>query len=214
MQHKASKAWITGVLAGAAIAMGPPVFAQAEAAASEGVKVDPTAVESSKAQQVADQPPSKPCDCESLYREYKTADTPQTQALFAAVRASDADAFLAALPAVDHPGDYALEGIPLLHALLMPPRALRAKDVYWSITPDDAANIRKAYQAILPARTRMLAALLATKPALDDVTYESRRPPLHLALLYGTPEIMDSCLPPAQSQTSAAMKTARLWISC
>jgi ankyrin repeat protein len=40
----------------------------------------------------------------------------------------------------------------------------------------------------------MLAALLATKPALDDVTYESRRPPLHLALLYGTPEIMDSLL--------------------
>ena len=194
MQHKASKAWFTGVLAGAAIAMGQPVSAQAEALASEGVKLDPTAVKSSKAQQAAEQPPRKPCDCESLYREYKAADTPQTQALFAAVRASDDAAFLAALPAVDHPGDYALDGIPLLHALLMPPRTLRSKDVYWSITPEDAANIRKAYQAILPARTRMLAALLATKPALDDVTYESRRPPLHLALLYGTPEIMDRLL--------------------
>lgn len=141
------------------------------------------------------QPRQGKCECDSLYREYKAADTPQTAALFAAVDATDEAAFSAALAQVDHPGDYAIKGTPLLHALLMPPRNLRSKDkTYWSIEPEEATRIRKAWQALLPARTRMLAALLATHPALDDATYESRRPSLHLALLYGTPEIMDMLL--------------------
>ena len=135
------------------------------------------------------------CDCESPYREYKAADTPQTAALFAAVEANDEAAFSAALSKVDRPGDYALNGMPLLHAVLMPPRDLRSKDkTYWDMAPADAERIRQAWQAQLQVRTRMLAALLATHPALDDATYESRRPSLHLALLYGTPEIMDMLL--------------------
>ena len=135
------------------------------------------------------------CDCDSPYREYKAADTPQTTALFAAVDASDEAAFSAALAQVDHPGDYALNGRPLLHALLTPPRSLRSKsETYWSMTPEESTQRRQAWQALLPVRTRMLAALLATHPALDDATYESRRPSLHLALLYGTPEIMDMLL--------------------
>ncbi|HEY9317048.1 MAG TPA: ankyrin repeat domain-containing protein, partial [Achromobacter sp.] len=165
----------------------------AAAAASEGVKTDPTWVEPSRAETGARQAP-KPCDCDSPYREYKEANTPPAAALFAALDTSDETAFLAALAQVDRPGDYALDGVPLLHALLMPPRALRAPEVYWSMTAEDTARIRTAHQAILPARTRMLAALQATKPALDDVTYSSRRPPLHLALLYGTPAIMDLLL--------------------
>ncbi|MNX66437.1 Ankyrin repeats (3 copies) [compost metagenome] len=138
--------------------------------------------------------PAFECNCESPYREYKNADTALTEALFAAVNGSDEAAFSAALAQVDHPGDYAMEGVPLLHALLTPPRGLRSKNVYWDMAPQEAARIREAYGAILPARARMLAALLATKPALDDVTYQSRRPPLHLAILYGSPEIMDALL--------------------
>ena len=49
-------------------------------------------------------------------------------------------------------------------------------------------------RAALPARTRMLAALLATKPALNDATYQSRRTALQLALLYGSPQIVDMLL--------------------
>lgn len=174
MLHNSGLGWVAGVLAGAAISLGQAAMAQAGPAAPQ-------------AQQRA-------CDCDSPYREYKPADTPQIKALFDAVSRSDEAAFAAALRQVDHPGDYAVDGVPLLHALLTPPRALRAKDVYWSITPEDAARIREAYRAVLPARTRMLAALLATAPALDDVTYQSRRPPLHLAILYGTPDIMDMLL--------------------
>ncbi len=135
------------------------------------------------------------CDCESPYREYKAADTPQTTALFAAVEANDEAAFSAALTQVDHPGDYAMKGVPLLHALLTPPRTLRSTErTYWDMGPEEATRLRDAWQALLPARTRMLTALLATHPALDDATYESRRPSLHLTLLYGTPQIMDMLL--------------------
>lgn len=135
------------------------------------------------------------CACESIFREYKAADTPQTIALFTAVETSDEAAFSAALAQVDHPGDYALKGMPLLHALLMPPHDLRSKEqTYWDMAPEEAARLRQGWQALLPARTRMLAALLATHPALDDMTYESRRPSLHLTMLYGTPQIMDMLL--------------------
>ncbi|WP_286937266.1 ankyrin repeat domain-containing protein [Achromobacter sp. UBA4530] len=134
------------------------------------------------------------CNCTSPYREYKSADTPETEALFAAAGRNDEAAFLAALAQVERPGDYARDGVPLLHALLMPPRDLRSQYVYWDMTPEDAARLRQTHEASMPARARMLAALLATRPDLNDITYESRRPPLHLALLYGTPAIMEALL--------------------
>ena len=87
---------------------------------------------------------------------------------------------------VERPGDYALDGVPLLHALLTP-AGKRGKHVYWDMPAQEAARLRQAYRDALPARTRMLQALLATRPALDDITYESRRPSLQLALLYGSP---------------------------
>ena len=93
-----------------------------------------------------------------------------------------------------HPGDYADDGRPLLHVLLMPPRGLRSKHVYWDMPKDEAARLRDEHRAALPARTRMLAALLATKPALNDATYQSRRTALQLALLYGSPQIVDMLL--------------------
>ncbi len=133
------------------------------------------------------------CDCTSPYREYKPADTADTRALFAAIDAADDVAFIAALAKVPGPGDYAREGVPLLHALLTPPWP-HSKRVYWDMSADETARLRQAHRDALPARTRMLAALLATHPALNDITYESRRPPLHLALLYGSPEIMDMLL--------------------
>ncbi|WP_240317276.1 ankyrin repeat domain-containing protein [Achromobacter dolens] len=141
----------------------------------------------------AEPKPPSDCDCASPYREYRAAETAETRALFNAVAAGDEAAFAAALAKVKQPGDYALEGVPLLHALLMP-AGKRGKHVYWDMPTDEAARLRQACHAALPARTRMLAALLATRPALDDITYESRRPSLQLALLYGTPEIVDMLL--------------------
>lgn len=174
MLRNGKTGWMAAGLAAAALAMGALPPARAELAV-------PTS-------------PPQDCQCVSPYREYKNADTPQAQALFAAVSRSDEAAFAAALAGVDRPGDYAVDGVPLLHALLMPPRGLRSDKVYWEMAPQDAARLRDAYRAVLPARARMLDALLATRPALDDVTYESRRPPLHLAILYGTPDIMDALL--------------------
>ncbi|WP_445656885.1 ankyrin repeat domain-containing protein [Achromobacter sp. NCFB-sbj8-Ac1-l] len=133
------------------------------------------------------------CDCSSPYRDYKAADTADTRALFAAVEAGDEAAFTTALAKVARPGDYALEGVPLLHALLTPPWP-RSKHVYWDMPADEAARLRQAHRDALPARTRMLAALLATQPPLNDITYESRRSPVQLALLYGSPGILDMLL--------------------
>lgn len=133
------------------------------------------------------------CDCTSPYRDYRAAETSDTRALFSAVAAGDEAAFSAALGKVERPGDYALDGVPLLHALLTP-AGKRGKHVYWDMPAQEAARLRQAYRDALPARTRMLQALLATRPALDDITYESRRPSLQLALLYGSPEMMDMLL--------------------
>lgn len=178
-----------------------PASAPAEPAAPAEFQIDPPPPPAAPPS-VAPPPPAAPsaqskppsdCDCASPYREYRAAETAETRALFSAVAAGDEAAFTAALAKVTRPGDYALEGVPLLHALLRP-AGERGKHVYWDMPEDEAARLRQAYQAALPARTRMLAALLATKPALDDITYESRRPSLQLALLYGTPEIMDMLL--------------------
>ncbi len=134
------------------------------------------------------------CNCASPYRECKNADTPQAKALFAAVSRNDEAAFLAALAQVKRPGDYAIDGVPLLHVLLMPPRSLRSGHVYWDMAPEESTRLREAHEGGLPARARMLNALLAAQPPLDDIAYESRRPPLHLALLYGTPGMMEALL--------------------
>ena len=143
---------------------------------------------------VARKDPARDCDCQSPYRDYPKAETPEARALFEAARANDEAAFTAALAGVPHPGDYADDGRPLLHVLLMPPRGLRSKHVYWDMPKDEAARLRDEHRAALPARTRMLAALLATKPALNDATYQSRRTALQLALLYGSPQIVDMLL--------------------
>lgn len=174
MLHNRNTGWMAAGLAAAAFAIGAFGPARAD---SQGP-----------------QPAPPDCNCAWPYREYKNADTPQTQALFAAVSRSDEAAFAAALASVDRPGDYAIDGVPLLHALLMPPRGLRSDKVYWDMASQEAARIGENYRNLLPARTRMLAALLATRPPLDDVTYESRHPSLHLAILYGTPEIVDALL--------------------
>ncbi|WP_312428609.1 ankyrin repeat domain-containing protein [Achromobacter sp.] len=176
MFHDRNLKWAAAGLAAAIWATGVGAVAHAENAA-----ISPAAA-------AAD------CNCASPYREYKDADTPQTQALFAAAGRNDEAAFLAALAQVDRPGGYARDGVPLLHVLLMPPRDLRSRYVYWDMTPEDAGRLRQVHEDGLPARARMLAALLATKPALNDITYDSRRPPLHLALLYGTPEIVETLL--------------------
>ena len=62
--------------------------------------------------------------------------------MFEAARANDEAAFTAALARVPHPGDYADDGRPLLHVLLMPPRGLRSKHVYWDMPGRSRAPAR------------------------------------------------------------------------
>lgn len=191
MFHDRNLKWAATALAAAIWAAGVISVAHAETATNSTAAAAAAVTAPSVTPPAAAAPD---CKCASPYREYKNADSPQTEALFAAASRNDEAAFLAALAQVERPGDYALNGVPLLHALLMPPRGLRSQYVYWDLTPEDSARLRQAHETGLPARARMLAALLATRPGLDDITYESRRPPLHLALLYGTPEMMERLL--------------------
>ena len=190
-------AWpVAGLLAVGTI--GTPAWAASDAAAP-GVPFEVPLADSAvpvpaPPPPVARKEPARDCDCQSPYRDYPKAETPEVRALFEAARANDEAAFTAALARVPHPGDYADDGRPLLHVLLMPPRGLRSKHVYWDMPKDEAARLRDEHRAALPARTRMLAALLATKPALNDATYQSRRTALQLALLYGSPQIVDMLL--------------------
>lgn len=79
---------------------------------------------------VARKDPARDCDCQSPYRDYPKAETPEARALFEAARANNEAAFTAALAGVPHPGDYADDGLAV---------AARAAD----------AAARPAFQACL-----------------------------------------------------------------
>ena len=77
-------------------------------------------------------------DCQSPYRDYPKAETPEARALFEAARANDEAAFTAALAGVPHPGDYADDGRPLLHRAA-DAAARCSKHVYWDMPKDGSA---------------------------------------------------------------------------
>ena len=132
------------------------------------------------------------CDCQSPYRDYPKAETPEARALFEAARANDEAAFTAALAGVPHPGDYADDGRPLLHVLLMPPR-VRSSMSIGTCRRTSSAPARRAPRRAAGAHAHAGGAA-GHKPALNDATYQSRRTALQLALLYGSPQIVDMLL--------------------
>ena len=113
--------------------------------------------------------------------------------MFEAARANDEAAFTAALAGVPHPGDYADDGRPLLHVLLMPPRGLRSS---MSIGTCRRTKQRACATSTAPRcrRARACWRRCWPPPALNDATYQSRRTALQLALLYGSPQIVDMLL--------------------
>ncbi len=140
------------------------------------------------------------CGCVSPYREYTREPTPEVIALFKAARNADEAAFTRALAAVSEPQEYAVDGEPLLAALLRPVDGLVAtqpserRKVWWDYTPAEARAIRERHRATLPAKTRMLALAIQRGASVKDMSYQMRQPPLHLAALFGTPEMVDQLL--------------------
>ncbi|MCE3604356.1 ankyrin repeat domain-containing protein [Massilia sp. P8910] len=129
------------------------------------------------------------CHCQPIGRTYTATPTPDVIALWAAARAGDEAAFLSVLPRIARLADYAVDNRPILQALLWSAAAQVGADDAEK-TPQAIAQRLAAHRARMPAITRMIAAAIAHGASVTDATSESPRPPLHLAMVFGTPDIV------------------------
>ncbi len=128
--------------------------------------------------------------CADEMREYTRAPTPEVLALWAAANAGREDEFMRLLPEVGSLADHAVEGRPLLTALLSPLPSGTSQQVYWEMEPALAERLLSDHQQRLPAKARMLAAALERGAGVGDVTPRAPYPPLHLAMVFGSPEMV------------------------
>ena len=77
---------------------------------------------------------------------------------------------------------------------------------------DEAARLRDEHRAC--RRARACWRRCWPPPALNDATYQSRRTALQLALLYGSPQIVDMLLAAGADPNQPATKDASRWSSC
>lgn len=138
--------------------------------------------------------PKPPCQCEAEERKYVRKPTSEVKQLFTAARLADEATFARLIKTIPDIQEYAIEGVPLLHALLSPVAELAPNRpgarVEWEQSAEESARLRAVHRASLPAKTRMLALALERGASVKDVTYQSRHSPLHLAMVFGTPEMI------------------------
>ena len=132
------------------------------------------------------------------YRTDSLPVTPQIEAIFKAASTVDEASFTALLAHIPDINRYLLEDDTLLAVLLRPnlPKAQAGEqdpNDYGEMSDSTRQRLLAAHQALLPARTRMLALLLKAGARPGEFT-RSSSPALHLALLFGTPEIVDLLL--------------------
>ncbi|MFZ2269549.1 MAG: ankyrin repeat domain-containing protein [Azonexus sp.] len=134
------------------------------------------------------------CECTFPWREYTRQATPEVEALFAAAANVDEAAFSRLIATIPELSEYAVDGQPLLAVLLSPARNLPVepgKRQTWDrFSPEQAATLRAAHAATLPAKLRMLALALQHGASVKDISFQSQRPPLHLVVAFGSPEIV------------------------
>jgi uncharacterized protein len=135
------------------------------------------------------------CDCGMPWREYSRPVTPAVSALFDAARTGDEATFKRLIATISDVQEYAVDDQPLLAALLSPDPNLSAarraqRKIYWDMSKEEIRQVRAAHAATLAAKTRMLALALQHGASVKDVTNLARHPPLHLAVAFGTPEMV------------------------
>ncbi|MYM73076.1 hypothetical protein GTP56_12845 [Duganella sp. FT134W] len=130
----------------------------------------------------------------------KLEPTSEVQALFKAANDGDEAEFTRLLAKVDNIDDYLVDGRKLLHSLLLPADSLRAEADAWSKAyknPRDTAHWKAQqarHAARLPAKTRMLALALQRGASVNEGTHGDNAAPLHLAAMFGTPEMVKMLL--------------------
>lgn len=130
----------------------------------------------------------------------KLEPTPAVQALFKAANDGDEVEFTRLLAKVDNINGYLVDGRKLLHSLLLPADSLRAEADAWSQAyknPRDTVHWKAqqaSHAALLPAKTRMLALALQRGASVNEGTRGDNAAPLHLAAMFGTPEMVKMLL--------------------
>lgn len=126
----------------------------------------------------------------------KATPTADVLALFKAANEGQEAQFTLLLAKVKDINDYLVEHEKLLHALLLPARSLRAEADEWRKAGKNERDVEhwKAQQAghaaLLPAKTRMLAQALRRGARFDEGTSRDNAAPLHLAAMFGTPDMV------------------------
>lgn len=128
--------------------------------------------------------------------EGKLDATPEVLALFKAASEGEEAEFARLLAKVANINDYLVEHEKLLHALLLPAASLRAEASVWK---EARKNVRDTahwqaqqarHAALMPAKTRMLALALQRGAGINEGTQRANAAPLHLAAMFGTPEMV------------------------
>lgn len=133
-----------------------------------------------------------PADCHCPEPKiYSREPTAQVVALFTAARVGDETSFDRLVNEIAALDEYAIEGKPLISYLLWPsPDFITAQRDLEPRTSEDLARIREQHASTLPAKTRMLKRALEHGASAVDASMEAPLPPLHLALVFGTPEMV------------------------
>jgi len=122
--------------------------------------------------------------------------TPEVLALFKAASEGQEAEFTRLLAKVHHLDDYLVEGEKLLHVLLEPAASLRDAADEWRRAEKDSRDtahwkaMQARHAALLPAKTRMLALALQRGASINEGTGRDNAAPLHLAAMFGTPEMV------------------------
>lgn len=150
----------------------------------------------------------------------KLAPTPTVLALFKAASEGEEAEFARQLAKVNNINDYLVDGNQLLHALLLPAASLRKEAAAWRAARNDPRDTehwhaqQARHAALLPAKTRMLALALKRGASLNEGSKDDHAAPLHLAAMFGTPEMVELLLKhgadPRQYGGMFAGQTARL----
>jgi ankyrin repeat protein len=128
----------------------------------------------------------------------KRAATPDVVSLFDAASEGDEATFARLISTVGDINDFVIDDDKLLHALLRPAASLRADHYRWTEGNHDAERTlaharaeRDRHQALLPAKTRMLALALQHGAAVNDGDRFAYAAALHLAAAYGTRDMVE-----------------------
>lgn len=159
--------------------------------------------------------PAPECGCQGGHRTPDEALSGDVLPLLQAAQTLDEEAFIQLLTSTPDVARLKVGDRTLLAALVSPASAndgasgSSARLAYWEMDAAKQAALREAHRATLPVRMRMLAAALKQGLNPGDTSNTEQLPPLHLALLFGSPAMVDLLLASGADPNQAAGTTRK-----